>query len=68
MGGKIAALKLDQQRSEAAATAAAEAEAAGATEEEVLEAANRAAFAEALREWRGGETQTRAAAHAPMPT
>ena len=43
MGGKIAALKLDQQRSEAAATAAAEAEAAGATEEEVLEAANRAA-------------------------
>ena len=43
LGGKIAALKLDQQRSEAAATAAAEAEAAGATEEEVLEAANRAA-------------------------
>jgi hypothetical protein len=31
-------------------------------EGEFDEAANRAAFAEALREWRGGETQTRAAA------
>ena len=43
LGGKIAALKLDQQRSEAAAAAAAEAEAQGMTEEEVIEFATRAA-------------------------
>ena len=36
LGGKIAALKLTQQRSEAAAVAAAEAEAAGLSEDEVL--------------------------------
>ena len=47
LGGKIAALKLDQQRSEAAARAAAEAEAAGATEEEALAAAQAAADAAA---------------------
>ena len=43
LGGKIAALKLDQQRSEAAAKAVSEAEERGATEEEVLEAAEQAA-------------------------
>ena len=47
LGGKIAALKLDQQRSEAAARAAAEAEAAGATEEEAVAAAQAAADAAA---------------------
>jgi hypothetical protein len=43
LGGKIAAMKLTLQRSEAAAAAAADAEAAGMTEDEVLDAANAAA-------------------------
>ena len=49
LGGKIAALKLDQQRSEAAAAAASVAEENGLSEDEILAAAEAAANAAAAK-------------------
>ena len=50
LGGKIAALKLDQQRSEAAAAAASVAEENGLSEDEILAAAEAAANAAAAQD------------------